>query len=166
MAKRVDSGPEGSGSEQSASAKSVVDLADARVRLRTRPGQPPNEALAADLDEISSLLDQGLSAEARTRLTSLINAARKQPRLLALGRCALSLALEMQGHYRESLAAVSMYEAPESRTELDEKTVQSLRVQIGLAYNYNGDHPKAIAILKAALRDFSESVTKLGPIYA
>src|SRR4030095_4765832 len=76
--------------------------------------------------------------------------------------------VEMQGHYRESLASVAMYETLESRAGLDEEAVHLLRVQIGLAYNYNGDHPKAIAILKAALRDFSDSgaEAKIGPVYA
>ena len=87
----------------------------------------------------------------------LIAAARNNPSVLALARCALSTALEMQGQYRESLAAVAMYESPESRAKLDQQAVQSLKVQIGLAYNYNGDHPKAISILKGALREFSES---------
>src|SRR5687768_11830401 len=61
-----------------------------------------------------------------------------------------------------------MYESPESRTKLDLQSTQTLKVQIGLAYNYNGDHPKAISILKGALREFSESGTEqdLGPIYA
>ena len=77
--------------------------------------------------------------------------------VLALARCALSTALEQQGHYRDSLAAVAMYESPESRAKLDDQTVSYLRVQIGLGYNYNGDHPKAIAMLKSTLRDYSES---------
>jgi transcriptional regulator with GAF, ATPase, and Fis domain/Tfp pilus assembly protein PilF len=125
-----------------------------------------DETLSEELDEISSLLDQGLSTEARSRLATLIADARNHPSILALARGALSTALEMQGHYRESLAAVSMYESPESRAKLDENAAQCLRVQIGLAHNYNGDHPKAIAILKAALRDFSDTENKLGPIYA
>ncbi|MGH9882064.1 MAG: tetratricopeptide repeat protein, partial [Pyrinomonadaceae bacterium] len=166
MAKRVDSGPGGPPSDESSSGRGVVDLADARVRLRSRPGHVSDERLMEELDEVNLLLDQGLSAEARTRLTSLISSARGNPSILALARCALSTALEMQGHYRESLAAVAMYESQESRAKLDEKVVQSLRVQIGLAYNYNGDHPKAIAILKAALRDFSDTDAKLGPTYA
>ena len=167
MTKRVDAGgPTGPSSEDPSQNRGVVDLAHARVKLRSRPSQASDEELLAELDEVNSLLDQGLSAEARNRLTSLIAASRNNPSVLALARCALSTALEMQGHYRESLAAVSMYESPESRTKLDEKASQSLRVQIGLAYNYSGDHPKAIAILKAALRDFSDTETKLGPIYA
>jgi DNA-binding NtrC family response regulator/tetratricopeptide (TPR) repeat protein len=123
--------------------------------------------LTRELDEVRSLLDQGLSTEAKDRLAILISNARNNQQILALARCALSTALEQQGHYRDSLAAVSMYETPESRVKLDEQTVSYLRVQIGLAYNYNGDHPKAIAMLKSTLRDYAESgATNLGHIYA
>ncbi len=165
MTKRRGSGPIGPATEQPSGGRGVVDLADARVRLGSR--HPSHAALVKELDEVRSLLDQGLSTEARSRLTSLIAAARNNPTVLALARCALSTALELQGHYRESLAAVAMYETPEGRAKLDEQAIRSLRVQIGLAYNYNGDHPKAISILKAALRDYSENngESKLGPIY-
>jgi DNA-binding NtrC family response regulator/tetratricopeptide (TPR) repeat protein len=136
--------------------KSVVDLADARVRLNTR-SRVSQEELLKELDEIRSLLDQGLSAEAKSRLTLLISSAQSNPVVLALARCALSTALEMQGKYKESLAAVAMYESPESRAKLDPQTIQTLKVQIGLAYNYNGDHPKAVSILKGAIREASEN---------
>src|SRR5215813_1325961 len=167
MVKRVGSGSADSTADNSSGERGVVDLADARVRLRSR-SRPSNDSLMAELDEIRSLLDQGLSTEAKSRLTSIISTGRNFPNILALARCALSLALEMQGHYRESLAAVAMYESPESRDKFDEQTVSQLRVQLGLAYNYNGDHPKAIAMLKAALRDYQESGydAKLGRTYS
>src|SRR6266496_1060979 len=146
--------------------RGVVDLADARVRLRSRT-RPSSESLMSELGGIRLLLDQGLSTEARERLTLIIGSARNHPSVLALARCALSTALEMQGHYRDSLSAVSMYESPESRAKLDRQTVSYLRVQIGLGYNYNGDHPKAIAMLKATLRDYSEDASaNPGHIYA
>ena len=145
----------------------MVDLADARVRLHSR-SRVSNEVLMRELDEIRSLLDEGLSNEARNRLTAIISTARNQPAILALARCALSTALEMQGHYGESLAAVAMYEAPEARARFDDETVSRLRVQIGLAHNYTGDHPKAIAILQSALRDYADSGddARLGRTYA
>src|SRR6266481_8072780 len=168
MAKKEGSAIGDSAPKQSSSRKGVVDLADARVRISSRSPDKPSQNLMEELDEIRSLLDQGLSAEAKTRLASLITAARNSPSILALARCALSTALEMQGQYRESLAAVAMYESPESREKLDQQAVQSLKVQIGLAYNYNGDHPKAISILKGALREFSEGDAEPnnGPVYA
>jgi DNA-binding NtrC family response regulator/tetratricopeptide (TPR) repeat protein len=97
-------------------------------------------------------------------------AARVDASLLAQTRCALSSALEMEGQYRDALEAVQMYEAPEARVKLDTDTLTRLRVQIGLAYNYTGDHPKAIALLNAALRETTDAAgvapTQTGAIYA
>src|ERR1044071_953770 len=164
MEKRLGHGPLGR-DQKPPTERGVVDLADARVRIRSR--KPTHESLMRELDEIRSLLDQGLSTEAKDRLALLINNARNNATVLALARCALSTALEQQGHYRDSLAAVAMYESPESRGKLDEQTVSYLRVQIGLGYNYNGDHPKAIAMLKATLRDYADNGgINLGHIYA
>jgi hydrogenase-4 transcriptional activator len=168
MSKRVGPGPKGQGTEAASEGRGVVDLADARLRLKSRArGGSSDESLTQELDEVYSLLDQGLSVEARSRLTSIIAAARQHPSILALSRCALSMALEMQGHYRESLSAVAMYESLESRSKLDEDANNTLRVQISLAYNYNGDHPKAISLLKSALRELTEgpNEARLGPIY-
>ncbi|HKC62167.1 MAG TPA: hypothetical protein VKB86_00950, partial [Pyrinomonadaceae bacterium] len=126
----------------------VVNLADARARLqRSRSrGNVSREELLAELEEIRLLLDNGLSSEVKARLTPLIAAARHDASVLAQARCVLSAALEMQGRYRESLEAVQMYEAPEARAKLDADANSCLRVQIGLAYNYTGDQPKAIAL--------------------
>jgi len=166
MDKRVGSGAHIPAQEDNSDERGVVDLADARVRLRSRT-RPSHESLHRELDEIRSLLDQGLSREAKDRLTSLISNARNNAPVLALARCALATALEQQGHYRDSLAAVAMYESTESRAKLDDETISFLRVQIGLGYNYNGDHPKAIAMLKSTLRDYSESgAANPGHIYA
>ena len=154
MDKRVGHDPLGRDQQKPPVDRGVVDLADARVRIRSR-AKPTTESLTRELDEVRSLLDQGLSTEAQDRLAVLISNARHNAPVLALARCALSTALEQQGHYRDSLAAVAMYEDPESRAKLDDQTVSYLRVQIGLGYNYNGDHPKAIAMLKATLRDYA-----------
>ena len=165
MDKRVGHGPLRRDQQNSPDERGVVDLADARVRIRSR-AKPTTESLMHELDEIRSLLDQGLPTEAKDRLALLISNARNNSTVLALARCALSTALEQQGHYRDSLAAVAMYESPETRPKLDEQTLSFLRVQIGLAYNYNGDHPKAIAMLKSILRDYAESgASNLGHIY-
>jgi transcriptional regulator with PAS, ATPase and Fis domain/Tfp pilus assembly protein PilF len=144
----------------------VVDLEHARVRLRSRAGKASPESLARDLEAVRGLLDQGLTTEARSRLNSLLAQARNQPSLLAQARCALSTALEMQGEYRESLEAVAMYEDPEARAKIDANLNAKLRVQIALAYNYNGDHPKAIALLNATLRDLPEEGAEVGAVYA
>ena len=150
------------------SADAVVDLADARVRLRSRAGKAVPGSLANELEAINLLLDKGQSVEATSRLAALISAARNDPATLAGARLALSIALEMNGNYGEALQAVAMYEAPEARTKLPGDLALKVRVQISLAYNYTGDHPKAIAQLKTAIRDLSgESAdVEAGAIYA
>jgi DNA-binding NtrC family response regulator/tetratricopeptide (TPR) repeat protein len=143
----------------------VVDLEHARARLRSRAGKSSPESLANDLETVRSLLDQGLTTEARQCLNSILVHARTHPTELAQARCALSIALEMQGQYRESLDAVAMYEDVEARAKLDLTLSARLMVQIGLAYNYNRDHPKAISILKATLRDLPEQGAEAGAVY-
>jgi len=143
--------------KEKTSGSGIVDLADARVRLRAPSLTPASrQTLINDIEAVRSLLDQGLSTEAKARLGTVLSTARKDPSILAQARCALSTSLEMRGQFRESLEAVSMYEAAEDRAGLDAETNLRLRVQIGLAYNYNGDHPKAIALLNAAQRDQPE----------
>jgi len=152
--------------EKHTSDNSVVNLEHARVRLRTRAGKSSPESLAGDLEAVRGLLDQGLTTEARSRLNSLLGQARNHPPLLAQARCSLSIALEMQAQYRESLDAVAMYEDAESRAKFDLTLSSRLRVQIALAYNYNRDHPKAVALLKATLRDLPEEGAETGAVYA
>jgi transcriptional regulator with GAF, ATPase, and Fis domain/Tfp pilus assembly protein PilF len=145
---------------------SIVDLERARARLRLRQGRPSAESLSTELDEIRELLDGGLSTEARTRLNVVLSAARNQPESLAQARCYLSIALEMQGHFHESLDAVSMYEDSRLREKLDTTLSVKLRIQMALASNYNGDHPKAIALLNATLREVGEEGASAGSLYA
>src|SRR3954453_2039794 len=129
MDKRVGHGPFGR-DQKPPTERGVVDLADARVRIRSR-SKPTHESLLRELDEIRSLLDQGLSSEAKDRLALLISNARHDQAILALGRCALSTTLEQQGHYRDSLAAVAMYEDHESRAKLEDQTGGFFRFRFG-----------------------------------
>jgi len=150
------------------SDNAIIDLAHARTRLRSRAAKASPELQERELEAVSALLDQGLSSEAKSRLAPLLVITRNDPTLLARTRRALSTVLEMQGHYRESLEAVAMYEAPEARARLDATLSTRLLVQIAVAYNYNGDHPKAIALIKSALRDVPEhgADEQSGAIYA
>ena len=144
---------------------SVVDLQDARARFRSLSGKSSPESLSAELVAVRELLDQGLSTEARNRLNVILSAARSHHALLAQARCALSIALEMQGQFRESLDAVLMYEDPELRLKLDATLNARLQIQIALGYNYNRDHPKAISLLKATLREVGEEGAVPGAAY-
>lgn len=145
--------------------KNVVDLERARAHLRSR-GRASTEELRAELDSIRELLDRGLTSDARARLNVVLTKAAAQPAVLAEARCVLSVALEMLGHYRESLAAVSMYELAEARSKLDPSLGTRLTVQIALAHTSNGDHPKAIGLLNTALRSLPEDGADVGAVYA
>ena len=142
------------------SQQPVVDIADARAKLRSRHSRNSSTLLTTELGEINDLLDKGLTVEARSRLADLISAAKDDAELLANARLALSLAFEMQGDYRMSLQAIAMYEAEESRKTLPANLALKLRVQISVAYNYCGDHPKAIAMLQAMVRDSANEQSK------
>jgi DNA-binding NtrC family response regulator/tetratricopeptide (TPR) repeat protein len=126
------------------------------------------EALYQELEETRELLDRGLPSAAEARLRHVISAARREPKLLALARRTLSVTLEVLGRYRDSLEVVEEYESAETHGSLDAETLSALRVQVGIARNYLGDHPKAIALLNAELRDATEvgSDLRLGEIYA
>jgi len=123
--------------------------------------------LASEIEEIQSLLDQGVSSEAEGRSRALIKTARRNASILAKAHCFLSVALEMQGRYRESLEVARVFESAESHAGLNREALALVRVHAGLAYNYTGDHPKAIAILNTALRESSQdgSAAQLGTIY-
>jgi transcriptional regulator with GAF, ATPase, and Fis domain/Tfp pilus assembly protein PilF len=149
------------------SENSVVDLAHARVRLRSRAKDPPT-SLNEELSTINNLLDEGHSVEAKSRAATLITAARKDREVLAGARLALSIAQEMHGDYRDSLEALAMYEPPETRVQLSSDLAARVLIQFSGAYNYCGDHPKAIALLQSALTEIpnSESDTRAAAIYA
>ena len=123
----------------------VVDLERARARLRSR-GKASAEELHAELESIRELLDRGLTSDARARLNALMSKAANQPAVLAEARCVLSIALDMLGQYRDSLAAVDMYEPLDARAKLDPSLGHQTNRSISIAYTYNGDHPKAIGL--------------------
>src|SRR5712691_8031192 len=133
----------------------------------TSPSAAAHPARSSRLDSARLLLDRGLSREAESQLTSLIKSARHDERLLAEARCTLATALAMEGRFSESLAVIQLYEQPDARRHLDPETDIQVRVQLGLAFNYTGDFPKAIAFLNAALRDTPEAGTdaERGAIY-
>jgi transcriptional regulator with GAF, ATPase, and Fis domain/tetratricopeptide (TPR) repeat protein len=135
---------------------------------QTRKGTTGSrESLENEIEAVRSLLDQGLSSEAERRSRSLIKMARRDASILAKAHCLHSVALETKGRYRESLEVIKIYESAESHASLDAEALALVRVHVGLAYNYTGDHPKAIAILNTALRESAQSgsAAQLGAIY-
>jgi transcriptional regulator with GAF, ATPase, and Fis domain/Tfp pilus assembly protein PilF len=141
----------------------VVDLARARVRLRSRAEHRSAESHLKELGEINLLLDKGHSVEARSRLSTLISDCREDRVVLANARLALSLALEMHGDYQKSLGSIAVYEADGELTNLPNEVALKIRVQLAIARNYCGDHPRAVVSLQSALRDLPDE--QAAPVY-
>jgi DNA-binding NtrC family response regulator/tetratricopeptide (TPR) repeat protein len=133
-----------------------ADARPAAARARAARAEAARLALEGELEEARVLLDQGLSSEVVKRAGTIARSARSDESLLAKARCLTAAALEMQGRYGESLDAVRAYEAAHARERLDPDARLTLSVQLGLAYNYTGDHPRAVALLNTALREASE----------
>jgi DNA-binding NtrC family response regulator/tetratricopeptide (TPR) repeat protein len=141
-------------------SSTVTHITDAR-RAASLP-------LEQQLAETQELLDRGLPSTAEARLRQLISQARREPDLLARARYLHSTALQALGRNRDALEAVEMYEPTDSGAGLDVETLASVRIQLGLGYNYTGDPPKAIALLQAELRAATEqngSDARMGNIY-
>ncbi len=164
----IDSAAPSTANKEEAAVKHSFLYATPARRLPRRRGEP-SLTFVKTIEEARDLLDRGQSSAAESGLRRVIDArSGLSASLLARARVLLSEALEMTGHYRESLDAVAMYEAPEARARLDAETALATRVRIGLSYNYTGDHPKALALLNAALREISEGGpdAQLGTVYA
>jgi hydrogenase-4 transcriptional activator len=148
-------------------AEGVVSLADARRQARARDGGAAQTGMLEELEAARVLLDGGRTAEAESRLRQIIRATRYDDSLLARARTLLSVALEMQGRHRDALDALAMYEDPRALAPLDAETSALLRVQLGMAHTYLGDHPKAIALLNSTLREAeaANSSAQLGALY-
>ena len=141
----------------------------AKLSLVSFPSVVANAA-ERKLEAVRLLLDQGRAKEAQQLLSTLLKPGkitRHSDSALAQARCALSLSLEMQGRYRESLEAVAAYETNDAREGLDTEALACVRVHLGLAFQYTGDHPKAVAILNTALREAMENQaeTQIGNVY-
>src|ERR687885_1484473 len=98
---------------------SVINLSDARQRVRRRTDAATEATLAAQLEQVRERLDWGQAGEAEARARQLIKATRYDEVVLAQARAVLAAALEMQGRHRESLDAVALYEEAQARTPLD-----------------------------------------------
>ena len=139
------------------SSKAKAGEADGPHELSQSPALPIATTPAGRLESAHLLFDRGLLSEASAELTELIKSSHNDWRLLAQARCLLSRVRALEGHFNDSLAAIESYESPDARHGLDPQTDIQLRVQLGLAFNYTGEFPKAIAFLNAALRDTPET---------
>ncbi|MDT5293401.1 MAG: hypothetical protein QOJ76_281, partial [Acidobacteriota bacterium] len=171
MTSRLHQGNAGQGvrSPKAEPSSSVVHIADGR---RGASGRSVSSSAATPLDqqleETRELLDRGLPSTAEACLRQIISQAKRDPVALARARYMHSTSLQALGRNQDALEAVQMYEHAESGEGLDAETFAAVRAQLGLSYNYIGDHPKAIALLQAELRAVTEhggSDARTGNVY-
>ena len=130
---------------------------------------PADHSLAGRFESVRLLLDEGRSSEAESlpRRAHQGRARRREP-ARTLARRALRRADAAgplpRGARRRRRLRVARGAAP---PDVPRPTSTS-RAQLGLAYNYTGDYPKAIALLNAALRDAAEqgADAQRGALYA
>jgi hydrogenase-4 transcriptional activator len=121
----------------------------------------------SELEEIRLEIDRGLSSAAQKRLSVFLNQNRYDAELAARAKCLLGESLELQGKHSEAVETLRIYEAENALSKLEFETRIRVKVRLALAYNYTGDFPKAIALLKSALRavDNYKNDASLGAVY-
>ena len=141
---------------QNTARKEGLEQSRAVEHGRLRGDSITPESLAREIEEARSLLDKGQSSEAAARMVLVREAAEESPTLMGQARGVLSEALELQGRHNEAFEVVQMYESLDARAGVESGTWLELRVRLGVACNYTGDYPKAIALLNATLREAIE----------
>ncbi|MFY9224068.1 MAG: sigma 54-interacting transcriptional regulator [Blastocatellia bacterium] len=71
-------------------------------------------------------------------------------------RCMLSKCLENMNQYREALKVLNKYEQTGAKDELSIQVRGNVNLRLGWVYSWLGDHPRAIALLNQALKEFKD----------
>lgn len=119
-------------------------------------GFTPNIDFQARVNEIQSLIDEGVSRRAEEKADALLKLKLRDANLLAKIRLCRSKALELQARYRDALEALKTYENVEVRFGLEPELDLEVQTQIALLYNYLTDSPKSASLLKGILETATE----------
>ena len=120
-----------------------------------------------ELEEIRLEIERGLSSAAQKRIAAFLNQNRFDAELAARAKCLLGESLELQGRHAEAVETLQSYETGNALARLEFETQVRVKVRLALAYNYTGDFPKAVALLKSVLRDLNarKNDASLGAVY-
>lgn len=125
------------------------------------------ERLNEVLEQIKENLSEGFSSAAGKLILQTLESYSLSKEIRARLNALLSYSYETQGRYVESLEVVKEFEAEENLNELGAETRISVLTKLAIAYNNNADSPKAVTLLKKALKEAKENDWKLllGEIY-
>ena len=135
--------------------------------LLTRKRFISDEHLSEILVEIRQKLDAGRSSESEKIILAALESYSHTPANRADLTCLLSLTLETQGSYKESLEAIEKYDDEVFLGEIGLEMQISVITQLAIAFNNTNDYPKAVALLNYALEQAKETHLSLtyGKIY-
>jgi len=108
--------------------------------------------LAKFLAQVQSKLNEGFAIEAEERCFEILENYQHSIDTQAQINQLLSVALEMQGFFEDSLKAIRPFETIEVRAALSEETESSILTQLGTAYANLNDSAKALELLKTGLK--------------
>jgi transcriptional regulator with GAF, ATPase, and Fis domain/uncharacterized protein HemY len=116
---------------------------------------------------VGQKLTDGFSAGAEKILVETLKNYAHTPDNLANLKRLLSFTLETLGHYEESLKTVQPFEDEKITSRLETETRLKVITQLAICYNNLSDYPKAVTLLKRALKKAKEdNLTQLfGSIY-
>ncbi len=123
----------------------------------------PPENLDTVFTIVGQKLTDGFSAAAEKILVETIENYDHAPDTLAELRRLLSFTRQTLGRYQEAYVPVETYETEEVLSRLQLETQIKMTTQLGACYTYLSDYPKAVTLLKRALKRAEE--TNLNQLY-
>lgn len=106
------------------------------------------ESIDAVFRSVGQKLRDGLSGDAEQILSKTIEGYDHTPDNMANLKRLLSFTLETAGRYKESLKPILEFADEEKLSALGLETQIKVTIQLAIAYNLNGDQPKAVTLLK------------------
>ena len=139
-------------------SNSVLSTFTTRERARlTKKRFISDESLSAMMVKAGQKLDAGLSSETEKIILAALENYSHTPAGRAELTCLLSLTLETQGRYQESLETIEKYDDEILLSEIGLEMQISVIVQLAIAFNNTNDYPKAVALLNYALEQAKEA---------
>jgi DNA-binding NtrC family response regulator/tetratricopeptide (TPR) repeat protein len=125
-----------------------------KAEARPRKAKPLTGAKFTEIfAEAQRELDEGLSGSAEKILRDAIENHSFDTDTRAKLYTLLSYTLETQGRYIKALEAISFFDDEAFLAELEAETRIRVMVQLALSHNNQSDFPKAVALLKKALKE-------------
>ncbi len=136
-------------------AASAVTRASSNIHSARR--SIAQDKLDSIFSQTGQKLREGKSSEAERVLTDAIENYHHKDNDLANLKRLLAFTYETIGRYKESLDAIKAYEDEEILARLSTETQVRVSTQLAISFNNIGDHPKAVALLKATLEKAKEN---------